>query len=414
MPRNADRPETNFVQQYISGPSKAPRVFGEKTARGETPIVLIPRKRSSWWRLSIPDGCFAIVSKRGASKGVYKPGFYILPPWYTVSYMVTSHYLPYHFEVNESPTKDNVRITADVDFLIHISDPEAFCFNIGPENMEELLRATQAESVRSLVRTLNVNEAYDLRGHDTEDMLTALNDKLNRYGITVDQVTIANVKLPEEIALSMQRETTFDSKQREQVKKQKLNMTILNDKNQLERVKQERRNDCLRAEEEAKKRRVILTNDLNELKATKEKEIAEVKAQMRREVNFIQAEGEAKVEKLDAERNHICNQKQAIGKMEAERISVENDKVCAEIAAKADVVVANNDAKALCVKADAEEEAKKSLKSKRTYELNSQRIDMWRSLAHNKNAMVSGESGDSMMQLGVMREGMKIMGLRGN
>lgn len=58
--------------------------------------------------------------------------------------------------------------------------------------MEELLRATQAESVRALVRSVNVDRAYDLRGNDTGPMIAHLNDKLlEPYGVSVDLVSIA-------------------------------------------------------------------------------------------------------------------------------------------------------------------------------------------------------------------------------
>jgi hypothetical protein len=65
-----------------------------------------------------------------------------------------------------------------VDLLFRIVDPLTFVFDIGPEKLEELLRASQAESVRSLVRTINVAEAYDLRGAESQDVVKSLNDRV--------------------------------------------------------------------------------------------------------------------------------------------------------------------------------------------------------------------------------------------
>lgn len=50
--------------------------------------------------------------------------------------------------------------------------------------------------------------------------------QMNEYGIAIDQVTIANVTLPSDVALNMQNTTTYESKQSEQVKKQELQMKV--------------------------------------------------------------------------------------------------------------------------------------------------------------------------------------------
>jgi regulator of protease activity HflC (stomatin/prohibitin superfamily) len=91
-------------------------------------------------------------------------------------------------------------------------------YDIGPENLEELLRATQSEAVRSLARTVYVEKAYDLRGVDSEDMLATLNDKLNPFGVNIDQVTIANVELPLDVAQSLQNSTSYASRTKEQIR----------------------------------------------------------------------------------------------------------------------------------------------------------------------------------------------------
>ncbi len=150
------------------------------------------------------------MTKSGRNTGLFPPGFYWLPrmsislipwllnclisfsAWWSIAYMVTTQSIPYHFHVRECPTRDNVYIQVHVDLVFRVVDPIKFVFNIGPEQMEELLRATQAESVRALVRSVTVDRAYDLRGKDTGPMLAHLNDKLlEPYGVSVDNVSIA-------------------------------------------------------------------------------------------------------------------------------------------------------------------------------------------------------------------------------
>jgi len=126
-------------------------------------------------------------------------------------------------------------------------------FGIAPENMEELLRATQAETVRSLVRTMRISQVRDMRGLDGEDMLITLNDKLSPYGIHIDSVTISNVDLPQDVAESLQRTTAFEAQQKLLEKQHVFQMKLRDDEQKLKTLAQERTNERTRCQEEAKK-----------------------------------------------------------------------------------------------------------------------------------------------------------------
>jgi hypothetical protein len=52
--------------------------------------------------------------------------------------------------------------------------------------------------------------------------------QLNAYGVHVEFITIANVTLPANMAISMQAETIFESKQTEQKKKQEFELKVTN------------------------------------------------------------------------------------------------------------------------------------------------------------------------------------------
>jgi regulator of protease activity HflC (stomatin/prohibitin superfamily) len=375
----------------ISDMLHAPKHFGMKTYDGATPVVLTPTRGACSFIMEIPHGCAAIVTSYGKSLGVYKSGWYCLPPWYKVAYLVNTQHIPYHFQVKECPTRDNVQIKIDVDVMLHIKDPVSFVFDIGPEKLEELLRATQAEAVRSLVRSIKVQEAYNLRGAEGADMVNSLNDKLNHYGVQIEFVTIANVTLPPSIAVAMQTETTFESKQTEQRKRQEFDMKVLNDNNYTERVKQDRENERRKANEEAKKQRNLITQEISTLEANMQKLLMEIEAARNADVLKIIADGRFEVAKLTAEKDRIILETKAKGQSEVQKNLAETDKVCRMLRSNATVNVAENDAKALETLGEAEQKAADKFKAKRKFELELQQIQLWEELSKNSHLLISGD-----------------------
>jgi len=345
----------------------------------------------------IPEGVSAIITKHGRCLGLYKAGFYCRAAWYDIAFIVTQNYIPYHFHVRECPTRDNVKIQLHVDIVFHIVDPIKFVYNIGPEKMEELLRATQAESVRTLVRTITVDRAYNLRGEESEDMIRALNDKLlDPYGVSVDNVVIVNVTLPGDIAFAMQNETTFDSKQREQKKKQEFEVKVQNDNNYLKRVAQDREMERLKASETCKRQLEIVNQEIKELETRMNKVLAEIEADQKLAVNRINAEAGLEAGKINAEKEKVSLELDAKGKAAVSQIEAEAEKYVIETKSKAAVTVSQFKSEAVSVESKAEKESAMKLKTKREYELELKKIQVWKSLSSNANTVISGESGDNL------------------
>jgi len=395
---NINRAETNLCIRPIDSLLQAPGIFGTKTANGATPIVLTPaRKTLSVWA-SVPEGCAALVTRYGKFMGVFKSGYHWFPGWYHVQYLVNTQHIPYHFHIKECPTRDNVQIKIHVDILFHVVDPVAFVYDIGPEKLEELLRASQAESVRSLVRNRKVSEAYDLRGQEGEDMVNSLNDKIKPYGVVVDYITIANVTLPASIAVAMQSETTFESKQTEQRKKQEYELKVLNDNNYLLRVKQDRENERRKATEEAKRSLAFITQDIQTLEANMTKLFSEIGASQESEVNKLTAEGKFEAAKITAEKDKQVSSVRAKGESEVNRMRVETDKYVRQVKAEAKVLAAENNAHGLEVLGEAEQKAADKLQVRRKFDLDMESIEIWNHLARNSNALItSGTSAESAL-----------------
>jgi len=290
-----------------------------------------------------------------------------------------------------------VQIKIHVDILFRVSDPHAFVYDIGPEKLEELLRASQAESVRSLVRSIKVSEAYDLRGQESEDMVNSLNDKVKPYGVQVEQITIANVTLPASIAVAMQSETTFESKQTEQRKKQEYELKVLNDSNYLLRVKQDRENERKRATQESTRLRTLIIQEIKSIETNMDKVLNEIEASEASEVSKIQADGRTTSLKFQAEKDRVILEVKAQGDRDSQKLKTEMDKYVREVKSQAKVVVAQNNAKATEVIGDAEQKAAEKLKVRRKFDLELEQVEIWNQLAKNQNVFITGDSENSLM-----------------
>ncbi len=131
-----------------------------------------------------------------------------------------------------------------------------------------MLEAAITERVRNLARSVSSKNVYSLRGEKHADQMKAhLKQVMSNKGINVKSVIITNVKLPPDVANSLQEKTIFQFKNTLERKKQAFELRTLNDKEELELLKQmrlqERQYEIERAELE---------------QATKTKEIERVKA----------------------------------------------------------------------------------------------------------------------------------------
>jgi regulator of protease activity HflC (stomatin/prohibitin superfamily) len=349
--------------------------------------------------MTIPYGFAAIVTRYGRSLGVYAAGWHWLPPWYQVAALVNTQFIPYNFKIKQCPTRDNNPIKIDVDLMFRIVEPLTFFYDIGVEKLEELLRSSQAESVRSLVRSIKASQAYDLRGTDSSDMLKSLNDKLNAYGVHVEFITIANVILPANMALSMQSETIYESKQTEQKKKQEFELKVLNDNNYLLKVKQDRENERAKANEEAKRSRASISQEIQSIEVKMNRVLSEIEASKQAEMSKLQADARLDSTKVDAEKDRALMELRARGKQETEKIKSEADKYSRQLKAEAKVVVAQNEAKSVEQLGEIEQKASTQLKVKRQYDLEMENALVWNQLSKNSNVLIAGDSNSFASQL---------------
>eukprot|EP00727_Mastigamoeba_balamuthi_P000598 m51a1_g10535 hypothetical protein (428) ;mRNA; f:251474-253047 len=421
MAAGQPRPETNLVVLPLDNIYDAHRRFGEKSGEGYTPIAFIPRRRSVLAsRFVVPHGFDAVVVDRGRALGVFRPGVYWRTYLHQIAYIVTKQHIPYHFAVRNSPTRDNVRVDISVDVLFHVADTMRFVLQIAPENMEELLRATEAEAVRVLVRHVSFDEAYDLRGHNSEQMLSTLNatarprpHDLNAYGVVVDQVTIAGVSLPADVAQNMQQTTTYESKQALQAKRQALDLKRQGDEQQVQSVQQARANQQELTEAMARKERSKIEHDIEEMQTRTAKDVDLANARLNDQLAQIKAQCESEIGMIAVERDKLVSEIKAEGEQQIREVRIQASKDAAAIKREAMLRVGEIRAKILQAHIEAERRTAAQMKPRRENDVAVKRLSVVDALSGNKNATISGESGDNALaQLLAATRAAQVMGIK--
>jgi len=377
-----ERPETNLVTLSLGNESRVHEIFGQKTGRGFTPLVLVPPARSGNV-IHVYHGFDSIVAENGKTVGIFPPGRYWRTHFWQVSYIVSKQRIPYHFAVKSCPTKDNVRVDVFVDFLFHVHDSMAFVTRISAENMEELLRSTEAEAVRGRVRAVNSDQVLDLRGVNCDDMLTSLNEMLNPYGITIDRVTIASVHLPKIVTTRLQNTTTFQSKQKLQEKKQELELLRMSGKQNYQANVSARQNEITRVEEMAKKSRQIVQQEIDAINERLSADIKRVEDEYYNRTQQIIADRAAEVERINRMRDKQVADIQRDGEMKANNIVLEADKYEAKVRADTALKVAEMRAKIAQIRAETERYVASRMKERREFEVKEERVKAIESIAQN-------------------------------
>ncbi len=375
----------------IGGIRDAHELIGLKPS-GITPLVFVPSKRSIQnLYVRIPDGFFALATKFGKNIGVLPSGGHFLMPGTRVAFLVTNRSNVFRAPIKNCKTKDNVDVSIEVLLVFKVTNAELFMYNLGPEKLDELLRAGQEEFVRTLARKTELTEVYSLQGMETDDMLAEMNASfVNEYGVLIEQITITQVRLDPELAQTLQKRAVFGIKQLEEAMKQKFSMNILNHKEDLSK-QQNRSNEKLKQ----------LEKECDQQVAECDREIAEVRADTAAKVAIVHAETEAIVNKIkidaemvaatdDAERVSKVNDINTKSAYRVSELNYEADTIKRTKVAEAEQIIAEARAKVTVIKATAQRDAGDALDAVRETELAKADIGILRGLGHNKALSVSG------------------------
>eukprot|EP00818_Percolomonas_sp_WS_P006330 CAMPEP_0117441544 /NCGR_PEP_ID=MMETSP0759-20121206/3689_1 /TAXON_ID=63605 /ORGANISM="Percolomonas cosmopolitus, Strain WS" /LENGTH=393 /DNA_ID=CAMNT_0005233401 /DNA_START=213 /DNA_END=1394 /DNA_ORIENTATION=+ len=375
-------------------------IFSKKTHDGRLPLVLIPQNRSILSLfMKIPDGVHVVMHKFGKFVPNVTPGLKVLPPWFRVAYLVSKQSNAYNSPIAHCPTSDNVETQVDLTLVFRIQDARKFVEHLGALKFDELLKAAIEESTRSLVRSTSHDKVYELRGSRASTFLEELNSKFNdKFGVVFTDATITNVLLPGELATTLQTETTFDSKQKEETKSHQFQLKVLNDKADLAMKTLKAQNDRLAQNEIARKERALIQKEQQEIEAQRQKQLAIIKAEEDAATRKYKAETEFNNAKLQGEKEASEIILRAEGESQATKIQADEYSETQQTRSKAEAKAAESKARALLIEAEAEKAAAAHLKSRREFELQMKRLDVLKKMARSGRVIISGQEGDKFIQ----------------
>uniref|UniRef100_A0A7S4QQA7 Band 7 domain-containing protein n=1 Tax=Alexandrium monilatum TaxID=311494 RepID=A0A7S4QQA7_9DINO len=365
-----------------------------------TPVVVVPRHAASrlcgipcCW-VSIPSGFTAIVSRWGADvpgdeeDGGWSPGFHCFWPWYRINRMVSKQLIIVDTPVKGCKTQDHVEVQVDVLIVFEIVQATDFIYGIGPEKLEDLLRASQEEVLRQMVNGIPIEQIFDLHGANTDEWVQALNEHLNPYGVKIHHFTVRNVQMPPDMADNFEQKTLYESRTWEKKMQQESDRLTLNNEEEQQKLREECDNARMAAEEEAVTTKAQITKEVQEVIATSEKAIALKEAQRSADVLDVTAAADVEIAQLKAEIMKLkqlteANINRETGKLEAEAEGYEQQKrAAAKMEASAIVALGK---KAI---AEAEGEAAQALLARRAQEQELARLLILEKLADNKHTQI--------------------------
>jgi len=307
---------------------------------------------------SVPSGFVAMVSRFGADisgdaeDGSWEPGFHCVWPWHSVDRLVSKQLIVFDAPVKACKTKDDISINLDTLVVLEMEQAFDFVYKLGPDKLDDLLRAMQEEILRSLVNELGVEDIYDLQGAQTREKVEAMNEQLREYGVRVQQFIVRNVSIPADMAKDFEDKTLYESKTKESEMKQECDQLRLDNAEALHKLREECDNILMAAEEQQltslaqtsketaelsvnteKELQLLATQrhaEVEDVRTTSALEMAKIKAQITDLRRRTAAEIETDTGKLDAEARAYEMTRQATGKMEASAKTSEGKLVLAQ------------------------------------------------------------------------------------
>ena len=261
-----------------------------------------------------------------------------------------------------------------------------------------MLEAAITERVRNMARSISSRKVYSLRGEQhAAQMLGHLKQVMSTKGINMKSVIITNVKLPNDVAHSLQEKTIFQFKNTLERKKQAYELRTLNDKEELELLRQMRNQERQYEVERAELEQATKIKEIERIKATNKRLQAEMKEKTLALVNQINAQTDVKYNEILAEANLIENDIIANAKATASKVKAEADAFAIKTLTETEKENAEIIAKAIQLEGQIEEKNLLGSKKKRKHLQIMERLSAVENLSNNKQAVIYGEQGSNLL-----------------
>lgn len=395
------------------------------------PIVIVPVGAAQTclgvpccWT-AIPAGFSAIVSRWGADvqgnepDGTWSPGFKWFCCWHRVNRLVSKQLIIFDTPVKEVKTADHITVNIDVLIVCEIVKADDFIYQLGPEKLDSLLRATQEEVLRSVAYEIPVENIYDLHGHNTEAWVKEMNKMFEKYGVQIHHFTVRNVQIPTDMAQDFESKTLYQSKTIEKKMKQEEQKMDLSNQEEKSKLKEECDNLRMAAEEEMVTTRAQITKETREVLANTEKDMGMKEAEREAEIADMTATAELEAAKIAAEILAIQRQNKAkieaeVEKLEAEATAYENSQKAKSRKEAQSKIAAGKKAVS-----EAEGEAAEAFSARRRQEQEMARLDILERLANNDQIIITsslennmGLAPDNSLVTQIAQQGMEAFRMR--
>eukprot|EP00929_Paragymnodinium_shiwhaense_P056878 TRINITY_DN28478_c0_g1_i1.p1 TRINITY_DN28478_c0_g1~~TRINITY_DN28478_c0_g1_i1.p1 ORF type:complete len:475 (-),score=159.95 TRINITY_DN28478_c0_g1_i1:280-1704(-) len=368
---------------------------------GYTPIVLIPESSVSrccglplCW-VGIPAGFNAIVTRCGKEiqgdreDGTFSEGFHWWCFWNRVSRLVSSQLIIFDAPCPQCKTADNINVDIDVLFVFEITDAVVFAHKLGPEKLDDLLRASQEEVLRSLVGEISIDDVYDLYGKATEKWVVKMNEQFSPFGVQIHHFTVRNVTIPDVMAQDMEDKTLYDSRTNEQLMLQEHQLEQQSHEEARAKLQEEKDNEKVAKEETSITAQEQLRKEVKEIRAKAESEIATKKAQMDAKIEDIVTTAALEQAQIESEIMRIKREVHAsvdldVGKLEME---AEQYELKRRATGKMESVEKISEGKKAV--AEAEGTAASAFSARRLQEQELARLEILAKLAQNKHIKIA-------------------------
>lgn len=394
---------------------------------------------------------------------VWPSGFFFASPFTKISHLVTKQTVIFDAPVKGCKTADNVTVQIDVSVAFRImgdekkgEDPELvrkFVHQVTPAGLESQLKDSLAEEIRTLARSMKHTEVYACRtgakkrnpnlrsagdsdkdsdsgdeegtlsygdvkkasggegdGEDadavaakgidvTEEMQKRLNRQFEPQGVSICDVMIQDVVLPESIVTQMSNKSLVRSKQEYEMMEQQFEMQGITLKNELNARRVGYTEENEKSEVEGARDTQKTADKLNERKATGQRTLSDYEESTRQEVSKLTAETTEMIVGLDFDRKRLMQNLSLEADAEARRIRDEASAAVRTAFSEADLKVVTHKANATKILADADEKADVLLKTARELDLIDERLEVYNSFVSNKSVIISASDAEQVNTL---------------
>lgn len=164
----------------------------------------------------VPNKTVLVVERLGKYNRSLEAGFHILIPFFDkVSYKQTLKEQAIDVPAQDCFTKDNVKVRIDGVLYMYIFDPVKASYEISNYSYATILLAQT--TMRSVVGQLDLDDTFEAREHINAQVVKAVDEASDPWGVKVTRYEIQNIKVSESIMDAMENQMKAEREKRAEI-----------------------------------------------------------------------------------------------------------------------------------------------------------------------------------------------------